>query len=120
MLITWLSEDDVEKYSRVQDSELNELLQEVRCQEGYLVQETKYAEKRWLRKSRYVELYTVYFNVGIKPELNEYQLLHLPSDSNKNGSYKVSKAVAAAFLLGLLNGYACQPSSAAAGSNADV
>lgn len=75
MMCTWLSENEFERYSKVEDSEVNEVFQMVReFEDIWFIDERIHYNKRLLRKSVKEVTYTVHqvyeFNgVVSKPEV---------------------------------------------------
>ncbi len=93
MLCTYFNEQDFIRYSKVDDEDVNELLQEVREKfPRYYLQEFKFEKRKFLKKIEIIR-----FSVYIEINGMEVQNLLLPTEL-------ISKESVMAFFYGLLNG----------------
>jgi len=99
---TFLNELEKKSFTRVTDSELNELFQEVRAIENrFLLQERIIFRKRWFRKSIIETRYTLYFDY-LAPESNwDIQIIGL-SEGNIYGDLN-NKELICAYFYGFLS-----------------
>lgn len=120
MMATYLTSDELTRYSKVTDPELNELFQEVRGN-TYFIQETTYPAKRsfWDKLFRRpikpgVVRYQLY--ILIEPNFKNFMLQHssiyevqvfnFPADSEWSINPSAPRVIIYTFLLGLVNGMA--------------
>ena len=98
-LCTYYLNHEVEKYKKVSDPDLNELLQEVRAIDDgyYIVEGDSPTNWLWFFKSKKHKIYTVFYHI----QHNEYQVLNLCKDGL---DIDVNANIVGAYLLGFLNG----------------
>lgn len=77
---TWLSDSEFELYSRVDDIDINSVLQEVRrIDAGWYISERKWERKRFLRKPVEDTTYQIYQQT-LKPEVRCQMSAHTKRD----------------------------------------
>lgn len=106
--ITFLSVQEMKRYGRVTDPELNIMLQEVReIDSGYLIQETSRVKKstRWFtwksEEDPIEKVYHLYYSIDDV----EVQILNLYMDNAPGSVFAyATKEMVMNYLMGILNG----------------
>lgn len=101
MIETYLSENDIKRFTSVTDQELNTLFQEVRekFDNKYYLEESTHVIKKMFRKPKEYTKYTLYYDT-ILPSV---QVINFPSE--KGGIRECAdKSLIMALFFGLLNG----------------
>lgn len=99
---TYITDSELREYSRVEDTDLNELLQEVRQKFGnryWLQTRVFWDEPKWFRKQKSHTLYQLYIGNG-----GEVQIFNFPSSEGGINTY-VTKAKISTLFLGMINGF---------------
>jgi len=106
MICTYISESEVDLFSKVEDKELNELFQEVRkaFNDRLLIQTTEYDRRSWWDKlmsdyRKTGKLYTLYVIAG----LPEVQIVNFHQDYRWSINTCVEKSYIIAYFFGLLS-----------------
>lgn len=101
-ICTYLRQDEFEKYTKVTDTDINELLQEVRrdITSKILIQERVFIKKRVFRKDLPTTLYAVYYDLG-NPEV---QMINFCGNTEGFNTY-ILKSTLINYLLGIIAGY---------------
>lgn len=95
-MYTWLSTEEFERFSKVTDKELNDLLSDVRelMPEVYVSERIEVKKNIWGGRKEITTKYTIY--TRCRPDLDEVHHMNLPSS---NAGYVAN------YLYGLINGY---------------
>lgn len=98
-LCTYYNDYEIEKYKKVSDPDINDLLQAVRdIDPGYYITEEDYTEKGgWFTKPKTTKLYSILYHI----RSTEYQVLNLCRDGL---DIYPNDSIVAAYLIGFLNG----------------
>lgn len=101
-ITTWLTDFEREKWCTVEDTDVNEVLQEVLkdVNPDLRISENEVEVYRgWLRKSKTVKLYTIYNSLGHP----DYQVLNFYTNRSSINT-SIPKEVTLAYLYGMLSG----------------
>lgn len=103
---TYINDQDIERWSRVEDAELNELLQEVRqINPSILIASfAHFIKKHWYSKAKPVTLYSLRVNNGY-----EAQIINFHQEHEWSINTTVPKSYIMAYLFGYLNGVNQKP-----------
>lgn len=103
MISTWLNDNDLKEYSRVNDAELNELFQEIRqiTDNKFYIQETVWKDNPpfWRKAKPSVTYYSLYAVQGW-----DAQVINFAQDHSWSINTGVTKSYIMAFFYGLLAG----------------
>lgn len=102
----FLTEDELRKFSSVNDIDLNNTLQWLRLYMGdcWFIQEVPYVKKKWLGKKESGIIYTLYYK-PISVEGTEVQIINfMPEHRLISINTIVSKQILMSYLMGLTNG----------------
>lgn len=108
-IITFISEEEAQKYTKVQEKDLNELLQEVRLFDDKLhIKECVYPEyRKFFRKiSPYEVRYVLYSINGTEAQILNFPISKKDNEFNRSG-YSYSQTIT--YLYGLINGQNKKP-----------
>ena len=103
MMCSYYTSEELEKAKKVEDKELNELLQEVREKDdNYFLLERSFKVKQgWFKKSIERVGYTLLYSLGSV----ECQVINFAQDHEWSINGTVSKAYIHTLFCGFLNGY---------------
>jgi len=97
-----LSDSEYEKYSKVTDNDINELLQEVRrdITTKILIHGKNFTKKELFRKDLPITIYIVYYDLGN----SEVEVVNFPGNTNGFTTY-MTKPSLINYLHGIITGY---------------
>lgn len=99
-MYTYITDQDIERWSKVKDKDLNELLQEVRAIDSrYMIYEHLVITKRWLKKEQHSMLYSLRVRDGYQA-----RVINFAQDRKWSINELVTKSYIMTYMYGLLTG----------------
>lgn len=100
-MYTYINDQDIERWSKVEDKDLNQLLQEVRAiDDRYMIYEHMVITKQWFKKEKHTMLYSIRIRDGYQA-----RIINFAQDHEWSINELVSKSYIMAYLYGLLTGF---------------
>ncbi len=102
MMTTYLQPHHQWEYAKVEDKDVDELLQEVRSKvsDAVLIKHQWYIQPHWFKPDERIDFYTVYIDLGN----GEAQIVNFPGTKSSINPH-VSKETIMTYLIGLLAGF---------------
>lgn len=100
-MYTYINDQDIDRWSKATDKDINDLLQQVRAiDDRYMIYEYTIIKKHWFKKTEHSLLYSLRVRDGY-----EARIINFAQDHECSINDLVTKSYMMTYLFGLLTGF---------------
>lgn len=101
-MYTYITDQDIERWSKATDKDINDILQQVRAvDDRWMIYEYTIIKRRWFKKDTLLTLYSI----RVKQSSHEARIINFAQDHEWSINELVTKSYILTYLYGLLNGF---------------